>query len=63
MGKGLAIYLNEKVLVEDKTELWWAKDWEHEDVVHIKETFLAGPNHIFVYGLEGCCEGSQSLRV
>lgn len=63
MGKGLGIFLNQELLLEDKNDLWWARTWGSSDVVSIEKTFPQGYNSLIVYGLEGCCDGYQSLRV
>jgi len=34
MGKGMAIFLNEDFILEEKDDIWWAGDWDNTAVVH-----------------------------
>lgn len=63
MGKGVGIFVNEEVVYHTIEDLWWKKDWNHQDVVTLDIKYPKGPNKIELYGLEGCCSGNQSMRV
>jgi hypothetical protein len=56
-GFGGAAFVN-GFWVESRTDdLWWAGNWNSEDVLKFPVYSKVGLNSVEVYGGEGCCDG------
>jgi len=44
MGNGVGIFLNGEPIFEEKSDLWWKRNWDHKDVVSISREYKKGVN-------------------
>lgn len=63
-GRGGAVYLDNTLLAVSTDDLWWAGNYgATNEIFSVSSLGLAAGNHrLSIYGLEGCCDGTQSAR-
>ena len=62
-GYGAAIYVNDIMVDERLSDLWWRHQWDHKSVFSVDNIDLtAGLNTIKTLWAEDCCNGSSSIR-
>lgn len=62
-GRGGAVFLDAVALGYNSSDMWWSGSYSNvDDVFDYKKTLAAGNHVLKVYGLEGCCDGSQEVQ-
>ena len=63
-GHGGAMFLDGNVIDLDTSDLWWNGSYGNTgDILAASGLNLASGNHVLdIYGLEGCCDGTQSAQ-
>ncbi len=62
-GRGGGLYVDDVALEEDwNTDLWWAYNWGHPDVLEGAISLTAGYHRLEVIGFEGCCDGGITVQ-
>ncbi len=62
-GRGGAFYIDGQPLTERWNEdLWWARNYNHPDVLTGSINLSAGFHHFETLGYEGCCDGPVSVQ-
>lgn len=62
-GNGGALILDGQVLDFNKNDMWWAGNYsDATQYLHGALNLGAGNHTLSIYGLEGCCDGSQQAQ-
>ncbi len=62
-GLGAGVYLDDNLLYSRGDDIWWLRDWQHEDVFNVNFTNLGRSNQtIDIYWAEVCCDGPSTIK-
>ena len=63
-GRGGAMFLDGVLLDWDSSDLWWAGNFNaSSEILAASGVNLNAGNHVLdIYGLEGCCDGTQAAQ-
>ncbi len=62
-GFGGAVYLDNKLVTKNTTDLWWGKNWNaSSEILSFTSLLRAGNHTLEVFWAEGCCNGANSGR-
>ncbi|REL25730.1 hypothetical protein DXX93_03620 [Thalassotalea euphylliae] len=62
-GLGAQVYLDGHAIYKDSSNLWWAYNWSHGDIIKLDNLNLnQGGHQLEVFWLENCCNGFNSVR-
>ncbi|MDP2596926.1 CCXG family PEP-CTERM protein [Alteromonas stellipolaris] len=60
-GYGAEIYLNDALVLDSSSNLWWSKSWTSSDVISFEQLLTSGTNTFTVVWAEECCGGLSSI--
>jgi hypothetical protein len=62
-GKGGALFVDGIALASKSNDMWWSGSYSNPSQFFKVNTALSAGNHtLTIYGIEGCCSGSQQVQ-
>lgn len=61
-GLGSVVKLDNQIVSNNRNDMWWAGNWASYTQLNVSKSLTEGYHTIEVFGAEGCCDGTSSIR-